>query len=381
MDLWTKEQMQDATIDELIAYLLDLRKNTEEFKLTFEEISQSLYFNSEITFEEIQEYFQKDIEDRGFTYPRGDERKFYGGEFLGYSKVPLKGYFWVLNTEKIQRPLGLVDIVFTVSKVDIKSSDRRHPNFRTVIRDEKKFVYDYEYKNYKQVPIKDNKKDSGNVELRQFYKDRQVLVDVINYRMQEAFDGYLKDLESMTQDIFMYKNKTTKGFLGYFRTLIDWFVGHLKYLDIAFLYDHVDEELYNHLDGYIGDCIRDMVSMMEAMRSIEAQNKGEVINFVEYIRNPFYDPEIKEVYDDANKLLERIQKLFEERDYGAMKGASKKTEECDHGYYDFDDDRLYYNLNEMQTRRFYQKEAGSWDAKMQEEERLLAYLKEKRAGV
>ncbi|HFJ9374843.1 TPA: hypothetical protein ACGW7B_005520 [Bacillus nitratireducens] len=381
MDLWAKEQMQDASIDELIAYLLEVRKNTEEFKLTFEEISQNLYFNSEITFEDIQEYFQKDVEDKGFTFPSGDERKLYGGEFLGYSKVPLKGYFWVLNTERTRRPLGLVDIVFTVSKVDIKPSDRRHPNFRTVIRDEKKFVYDYECRNYKQVPIKENKKDQGNVELRKFFKDRQVLVDVINCRMQEVYDGYLKDLESMTQDIFMYKDKTTRGFLGYFNTLIDWFVSHLKYIDIAYLYDHVDEEQYNHLDDYIGNCVRDMASLIQALQRVEAQHENQVINFVEYIRNPFHDPEIKEVYDDANKLLERIQILFKKRDYGAMKESSKKPEECDQGYYDFDDERLYFNLVEMQTRRFYQKHAGSWDAKMQEEEQLLAYLKGKRAKV
>ncbi|MCR6465162.1 hypothetical protein NXB04_20880 [Bacillus paranthracis] len=381
MDLWTKEQMQDATIDELVAYLLEVRKKTEEFKLTFEEISKSLYFNSEITFEDIQEYFEKDAEDIGFKYPLGDERKIYGGEFLNYRKVPLKGYFWVLNTEKIQRPLGMVDIVFTVSKIDIKLSDRRYQNFRTVIRDEKKFVYDYESEKYKQAPTKEKKEDQGNVGLRQFYKDRQVLVDVINYRMQEEYDGYLKALESMTQDIFKYKDKTIRGFLGYFNTLIDWFVGHLKYLDIAFLYDHVDEEQYNHLNDYIGDCIRDLASLIQALQRVEAQHNGQVLNFVEYIRNPLHDPEIKEVYDDANKLLERIQKLFEERDYEAMKGLSKSPEECDRGYYDFDDERLYFNLVEMQTRRFYQKHAGSWDAKMQEEKHLLAYLKEKRAKV
>ncbi len=54
---------------------------------------------------------------------------------------------------------------------------------------------------------------------------------------------------------------------------------------------------------------------------------------------------------------------------------------CDWGYYDFDNGRLYFNFVEMQTRRFYQNHAESWDSKMREEQELLSYLISKKSGV
>lgn len=64
-----------------------------------------------------------------------------------------------------------------------------------------------------------------------------------------------------------------------------------------------------------------------------------------------------------------------------MNKYSLDAKQSDWGYYDFDNERLYFNFVEMQTRRFYQNHAETWDSKMKEEEELLTYLKKKSKSV
>ncbi|HDR7623660.1 TPA: hypothetical protein QCX73_003319 [Bacillus mycoides] len=76
----------------------------------------------------------------------------------------------------------------------------------------------------------------------QLYNARQELLATINKRLQSEYDGYLERLNARASDIKKYKGTNTKDIKFYHVTIDDWFEENMKFLDIAFLYDHVDDK-------------------------------------------------------------------------------------------------------------------------------------------
>ncbi|QWI25649.1 hypothetical protein EXW34_31250 (plasmid) [Bacillus mycoides] len=371
MEMWSIEQIENASLQELIQFLKEKKACRKPFDLEFEEIDSDLYFSNEITFNHIQDLFHLDVENRKYIYPRGDERELYQEKFMGHAKLPVKGFFWVLSTEMKEQPLGFVDLLFTVSRVGIKSNDRRFPDSRFVIRDEKKFMYDFKEDMYMQINVKSKHENT------QAYNERQGLLTAINKRLQGEFDSYLERLNAMATDIKKYKGTNTKDIKFYYVTIEDWFEENLKFLDIALQYDHIDEGGHRHLHERVTQQRERMQQMINEMDKIEGLFKGETVDFLGHTNNEV----LLKTFESSNALLDSIRRLFKQRDYNEMDKYNLDPKQCDWGYYDWDNERLYFNFVEMQTRRFYQNHAESWDSKMKEEEQLLVYLKEKRAKV
>ncbi|MEM5666244.1 hypothetical protein AAHB94_31310 [Bacillus toyonensis] len=106
MEMWSVEQVESAQLEDLIQFLLESTARRKAFELKFEEIDQDLHFSNAITFEHIKDHFRFDVENREYIYPHGDERELYKGAFMKHKKLPVKGFFWVLNTERESNPLG-----------------------------------------------------------------------------------------------------------------------------------------------------------------------------------------------------------------------------------------------------------------------------------
>lgn len=369
--MWSIEQIESASLQELIQFLKGTKACRKPFDLEFEEIDSDLYFSNEITFNHIQDLFRLDVENRKYVYPRGDERELYQEEFMGHAKLPVKGFFWVLSTEMKEQPLGFVDLLFTVSRVGIKSNDRRFPDSRFVIRDEKKFMYDFEEEMYMQINVKSKHENT------QAYNERQGLLTAINKRLQGEYDSYLERLNEMATDIKKYKGTNTKDIKFYYVTIEDWFEENMGFLDIALQYDHVDEGGHRYLHKHVAQERERMQQMINNIEKIEESFKGQAIDFLAYK----HDELLMRVFKESNILLDSIGRLFKQRNYNDITTFGLKPEQCDWGYYDWDNERLYFNFVEMQTRRFYQNHAESPDSKKKEEKQLLAYLKEKRAKV
>ncbi|KAB2477758.1 hypothetical protein [Bacillus cereus] len=371
MEMWSIEQVESVPLQDLIQFLLESTARRKPFDLKFEEIDQDLYFSNAITFKHIQDHFRFDVENREYVYPHGDERELYKGAFMEYKKLPVKGFFWVLNTEKREQPLGFVDLLFTVSKVGIKANDRRFPDSRFVIRDEKKFMYDFEEDMYMQINVK------GRNESTQAYNSRQELLAAVNKRLQAEYDAYLERLNNMATDIKKYKATNTRDLKFYYVAIDEWFEENIRFLDIAFLYDHVDEDGYAHLKNHVGQKREQIKSMVIELDKIEEIFNGKVVDFVEYK----HDEVLREHFVRSNALMDSVRRLFRQRNYNDMDKYALEPKTCDWGYYDFDNERLYFNFVEMQTRRFYQNHAESWDSKMREEQELLNHLISKKSGV
>lgn len=369
--MWSVDEVEKASLEDLISFLLETESRRKSFELKFEEIDPDLYFNNSITMEHIKHHFILDPENINYVFPRGDERELYKGEFMKHTKLPVKGFFWVLSTEKTEQPLGFVDTVFLASKVGIKSNDRRFPDMRFVIRDEKKFMYDFEEDMYMQINVKSQNENT------QAYNSRQELLAVINKKLQAEYDLYLEKLDKMALDIKKYKGTNTKDIKFYYATIEQWFEENMKFLDIALLYNHIDEAGYRHLHKHVAWQRERIQQMVNKMNDIEGSLKGESIDFLGHTNNEVF----LKIFEKSNALLNSVRRLFKQRDYNEMDKYSLDVKQCDWGYYDFDGERLYFNFVEMQTRRFYQNHAESWDSKMKEEDELLTYLKEKRAKV
>lgn len=102
--------------------------------------------------------------------------------------------------------------------------------------------------------------------------------------------------------------------------------------------------------------------MINEIEKIEESSKGEVVDFLAHKHNEI----LIKVFKWSNDLLDSIGRLFKQRNYNDITTFGLKPEQCDWGYYDFDNERLYFNFVEMQTRRFYQNHAESWDSKIKE---------------
>ncbi|MBJ7968136.1 hypothetical protein JDS84_32465, partial [Bacillus cereus] len=99
----------------------------------------------------------------------------------------------------------------------IKANDRRFPDSRFVIRDEKKFMYDFEEDMYMQINVK------GRNESTQAYNSRQELLAAVNKRLQAEYDAYLERLNNMATDIKKYKSTNTRDLKFYYVEIDEWF--------------------------------------------------------------------------------------------------------------------------------------------------------------
>ncbi|MFF1995384.1 hypothetical protein ACFVWC_30130 [Bacillus mycoides] len=64
MEMWTTEKVENASLQELITFLLETTARRKEFESEFEKINQDLYFCNAITFEHIKDHFRFDVENR-----------------------------------------------------------------------------------------------------------------------------------------------------------------------------------------------------------------------------------------------------------------------------------------------------------------------------
>lgn len=371
MRFWQPHELQTRPLNELFNYLDELKKQTKQYKLLYKEVDELLLELDEIDFEEhLAKLFESDHEKGEYVFPFAEQQKKYNGEkFLEHDILPAKGFFWRFEIIKKEFPFGLVEVTFQMQKVGL-ASDMKHWGENRVFKEDYKYYYDYENKRYVHVNMK---RDS---EEKTTYQERKMLYMHLRLRLEKENQTYLRLLEEaaieLTEQKFIFERKTENLRKKFFR-FIQQTNMLKKYLPIKIIFNQIDTEHLKHINIHLDQLLKDAEECLEYLRKYEEKGYNDVLG----------DSFSRDItYKDLHESLE-TKKILETRDKIAemfrMKNPSAVETRPMDGYFDYDDNRLYENIVQIEIEQARQLHSETRTSRRIEKENLLEKLKKKKS--
>ncbi|WP_131799995.1 hypothetical protein, partial [Bacillus mycoides] len=186
MEFVTEEEIYTLDLSVLIDRMLSTYEK-REFEITYKDVPTHFRQKTEMTIDDVKEFFHFDVEECKYQFPFIDERKLLEvTEFMGRKTVPAKNFFWFIQVQKTEKMFGIVEVLFKIIKITVKSNEERFENMQVVFKDETNYYYDYAQEQYVQI----NKKAKQNDNLDE-YKSRVQLLEKCFERLEKENNSYL----------------------------------------------------------------------------------------------------------------------------------------------------------------------------------------------
>lgn len=353
MRFLTHEEIENLELSELIDIML-ATSDKREFQITYQEVPSHFSQKDEMGIDDVKECFNFDVPNCTYQFPYIEERDTIEvTEFLGRRTIPAKDFFWSMKVVKEEKMFGIVDVTFRINKVSVKTNEERFEQTQTVFKDQTFYFYDYEQGVYVQI----NKKGKEN-DNTQEYKRRVQLMEMCFERLEKENNAYLKLLESASIDL----TERTKEphfvgeFIEYFTNYQAHFAILEPFLPLKTLFNHTDSENYQRICSFLD---RLKISVSETLTTLrKMQTNG--------ISDDLREPQHVEAFTDFQDVKKRIKKMFALREEKEQTGKRKVIVHKTDGFYDWDENRMYPNLIQIETSRFFKNIPGTKEQRERE---------------
>lgn len=349
----THEEIETLDLEELIDIML-ATSDKREFIIKKQEVPSHFSQKDEMGIDDVKEFFGFDVPKCTYQFPHIEERDTIEvTEFLGRRTVPAKDFFWSMKVIKEEKMFGIVDVTFKINKVYVKSNEERFEQIQTVFKDQTFYFYDYEQEQYVQI----NKKGKEN-DNTQEYKRRVQLMEMCFERLEKENNSYLKLLETASVDL----TKRTKEphyvdeFIEYFTNYQAHFAILEPFLPLKILFNHTDSTNYQRICTFL-ERLKNLVS--ESLTTLKKMQKNGILDD---LREPQH---VKE-FTSFQYVKKEIQKMFRLREEQEQTGKRKVVVEKTDGFYEWDEDRMYSNLVQIETSRFFKNAPGTKEQRERE---------------
>ena len=353
MQFVTEEEIYTLDLSILIDRMLSTYEK-REFEITYQNVPTYFTQKTEMTIDDVKEYFQFDIATCTYQFPFIDERNLIEiNEFMGRKTVPAKNFFWLIQVQKTEKMFGIVDVLFKIVKITVKSNEERFENMQVVFKDETNYYYDYEQEQYVQI----NKKAKKNDNLDE-YKRRVQLLEKCFERLEKENNAYLLLLQAASKHLTKKRDThNAESFLDYFQDYLAHYEMLKDYFPLKILYNHTDKINYRSILAFFGrvnQLVRESVDELKTKRIT-----GDLRDINVHLFNSLSD--LKKEIVSMFRLREEIE---------VMRKRQQNPYQCMDGFYKLDKDRLYANLVQIEVERFFKNNPGTKEQRKQEYEEL-----------
>ncbi|MGM2612126.1 hypothetical protein [Bacillus cereus group sp. BceL008] len=349
----THEEIENLELSELIDIML-ATSDKREFQITYQEVPSYFSQKNEMGIDDVKECFNFDVQNCTYQFPYIEERDTIEvQEFLGRRTVPAKDFFWSMKTTKEEKMFGIVDVTFRINKVSVKTNEERFEQTQTVFKDQTFYYYDYEQGVYVQI----NKKGKENDNTLE-YKRRVQLMEMCFERLEKENNAYLKLLESASIDLTERKKEPhfVAEFIEYFTNYEAHFAILEPFLPLKMLFNHTDSENYQRICSFLE---RLKISVSKTLTTLR---KMQTNGITDDLREPQH---VKE-FTSFQNVKKEIQKMFSLREEKEQTGKRKVIIHKTDGFYDWDENRMYPNLIQIETSRFFKNIPGTKEQRERE---------------
>lgn len=309
----------------------------KDFVIFEKPVDEKLLISGKIMADDLKEYYEFHPEEHRYGFPYVDQKKDEEEYFLGiYPVMASVGFFWRIDVEKRIRPYGLLDTVLKIKKITRKDSDNRFEQEQVVYKEEKNFIYDYEKDVY--IQINPDKRNNPNT---MDYMARDTAYETLMIRLIKEDKNYREKLGLLVRRILDDEQFLTMKTQDEIKRIFEgWISDILEVKDLfllKFLFSHTDQENYLLIEKKLGE-ILDILTLWTHNLSGSGKFKNT---------DPLYSKLIK----DVNRVLD----LFNPRTEKVLKGKEVSMV----GFHDYDENRLYENLPQIEMERHFRTDAGS----------------------
>lgn len=358
MQFPTKEEIQTLDLQDLIKKMLATFKK-REFEITFKEVPSHFSQKKEMGIEDVKDFFHFDVENCTYQFPRIEERETIGvPEFMGRKTVPSKNFFWSMKTEKEEKMFGIVDVLFKINKVSVKANEERFEQTQTVFKEATSYYYDYEKNEYVQI----NRKGKDNPNTQEYLR-RVELLEMCFERLEKENDTYLKLLETAALYLTNQKTVDVVAFIDYFEDYKAHYSILQPFLPLKMLFNHTDSENYGQINAFfkrINQKVDETLLELKTMRT-----NGILGDLRDHTMKAYHDQ-----YTLFLDIKKELQVMFQIRDEIEIQKRGKEPSQTMDGFYKFDKKRMYENLIQIETVRFFKNSPGTKEQREKEIEAL-----------
>ncbi|WP_131799318.1 hypothetical protein [Bacillus mycoides] len=325
-----------------------------EFEITYKDVPTHFRQKTEMTIDDVKEFFHFDVEECKYQFPFIDERKLLEvTEFMGRKTVPAKNFFWFIQVQKTEKMFGIVEVLFKIIKITVKSNEERFENMQVVFKDETNYYYDYAQEQYVQI----NKKAKQNDNLDE-YKSRVQLLEKCFERLEKENNSYLLLLQESAKHLTKKRDMhNAESFFEYFQDYLAHYEMLKDYFPLKILYDHTDKTNYRSILAFFGrvnQLVRESVAELKTggitgdLRDVNVNLFNRLANLKKEIVSMF------QLREEIEVMRKRQQNPYQRMD----------------GFYKLDKDRLYENLVQIEIEKFFKNNPGTKEQRKQEYEEL-----------
>ncbi len=344
--LFTKEEIEQLSIEELLSYLLSSLTDinpfrTKEFSLDEEELGD--YYT--IDFDQIKSHLKYSEDYSVLEFPIVDDRQ----ERSVFSKS-IKDYFTPLgffNFTKCtykQKPLGLVDINMFIYGMERKSNAFKHPHYQKVFEKEENLAFDFTNKKYVRAD-----KENPNNEHSQIYKERLELLHfclgkVKKYYFKTYFPVFLSFIHESRPD-------------AEYRHAVEYVEQYKNYLENYFengiscllIFSDISVGEYMQLKLHAKKLLKILNHIEDSLKKVK---KEENFSFADYVQ--LKHTEEYQIFEEMRDLINHLENFKTPR-----KKQQNKVFEWGYIGIDKETQELFPNISEVERRRYFTEE--HWD--------------------
>ncbi|MCC2425452.1 hypothetical protein, partial [Bacillus wiedmannii] len=190
------------------------------------------------------------------------------------------------------------------------------------------------------------------------YKRRVQLMEMCFERLEKENNAYLKLLESASVDLTERKKEPhfVGEFIEYFTNYQAHFAILEPFLPLKTLFNHTDSENYQRICSFLE---RLKISVSKTLTTLR---KMQTNGITDDLREPQH---VKE-FTSFQNVKKEIQKMFSLREEKEQTGKRKVVIQKTDGFYDWDENRMYPNLIQIETSRFFKNVPGTKEQRERE---------------
>lgn len=344
--LYTKEEIAQLSIEELLAYLLSSLTEIDSFRIKefpLDEETLGDYYT--IDFDQIKSHLKYSEDYSVLEFPIVDDRE----ERSVFSKS-IKDYFTPIgffNFTKCtykQKPLGLVDINMFIYSMERKLNALKHPHYQKVFEKEENLAFDFENNKYVRAD-----KENPNNEHSQIYKERLELLHfclgkVKKYYFKTYFPVFLSFIHESRPD-------------GQYQHAVEYVEQYKNYLENYFengvscllIFSDISVGEYMKLKLHAKSLLKILNHIEDSLKKVK---KEEDFSFADYVQ--LKHTEEYQIYEEMRNLINHLENFKTPR-----KNQQNKTFEWGYIGINRETKELFPNIAEVERRRYFTED--HWD--------------------